>query len=126
VFAYGNPPVELRERFHEARKLILRAWEETEPFSTNGKYHQLRYVNVLPKPIQKRPPIWVPGSGSLETWDLVLDENYCYGHLSFSGLHSAKPMRRCAISIATTSSIRASRCRRVTPRCARSRRWRRM
>jgi alkanesulfonate monooxygenase SsuD/methylene tetrahydromethanopterin reductase-like flavin-dependent oxidoreductase (luciferase family) len=92
VFAYGNAPVELRERFHEARKLILRAWEETEPFASNGKYHQLRYVNVLPKPIQKRPPIWVPGSGSLETWDLVLDENYCYGHLSFSGLHSAKPM----------------------------------
>ena len=27
----------------------------------------------------------------METWDLVIDQNYCYGHLSFSGLHSAKP-----------------------------------
>jgi alkanesulfonate monooxygenase SsuD/methylene tetrahydromethanopterin reductase-like flavin-dependent oxidoreductase (luciferase family) len=92
VFAYGNPPVELRDRFHEARKLILRAWEEDKPFAFNGKYNQLRYVNVWPKPIQKRPPIWVPGSGSVETWDLVIEESYCYGHLSFSGLYSAKPM----------------------------------
>jgi len=92
VFAYGNPPIELRERFHEARKLILRAWAEDKPFAYNGKYNQLRYVNVWPKPIQKRPPIWVPGSGSVETWDLVIEENYCYGHLSFSGLYSAKPM----------------------------------
>jgi alkanesulfonate monooxygenase SsuD/methylene tetrahydromethanopterin reductase-like flavin-dependent oxidoreductase (luciferase family) len=92
VFAYGNPPIELRDRFHEARKLIERAWKEKEPFSFNGKYNQLRYVNLWPKPVQERPPIWVPGSGSLETWDLVIDENYCYGHLSFSGLHSAKPM----------------------------------
>jgi len=92
VFAYGNPPIELRDRFHEARKLVLRAWEEPEPFAFNGKYTQLRYVNVWPKPIQKRPPIWVPGSGSVETWDLVIDEDYCYGHLSFSGLYSAKPM----------------------------------
>ncbi len=83
VFAYGNPPIELRERFHEARKLILRAWAEDKPFAHNGKYSQLRYVNVWPKPIQKRPPIWVPGSGSVETWDLVIEENYCYGHLSF-------------------------------------------
>ena len=36
--------------------------------------------------------MWVPGSGSIETWDLVIDENYCYGHLSFSGLGSAKPL----------------------------------
>ncbi len=92
VFAYGHPPPELRDRFHEARKLILKAWESREPFAFNGKYTQLRYVNTWPKPIQARPPIWVPGSGSLETWDLVIDENYCYGHLSFSGLHSAKPM----------------------------------
>ena len=65
--------------------------EEPEPFAFNGKYNQLRYVNVWPRPVQKPPPIWVPGSGSVETWDLVIDQNYCYGHLSFSGLHSAKP-----------------------------------
>ena len=92
VFAYGNPPPELRDRFHEARKLIVKAWDAKEPFAFNGKYTKLRYVNTWPKPIQEKLPIWVPGSGSLETWDLVIDEDYCYGHLSFSGLHSAKPM----------------------------------
>jgi alkanesulfonate monooxygenase SsuD/methylene tetrahydromethanopterin reductase-like flavin-dependent oxidoreductase (luciferase family) len=92
VFSYGTPPIELRERFHEARKLILRSWREPEPFAFNGKYTKLRYINPWPRPIQQPPPVWVPGSGSVETWDLVIDENYCYGHLSFSGLRSAKPL----------------------------------
>ncbi len=93
VYSYGVPPAELRARVAEARELILRAWEAEEPFAFNGKYTRLRYVNTWPKPVQKPyPPVWVPGSGSIETWDLVTDENYCYGHLSFSGMHSAKPV----------------------------------
>ena len=92
LYCYGISPVELRERFHEARQLIERAWAEREPFAFNGKYTKLRYVNVWPRPVQKRPPIWVPGSGSVETWDLTLKNDYCYGQLSFSGLHSAKPL----------------------------------
>ena len=91
-YAYARPPVELRERFHEARELVLRAWREPEPFAFNGSYTQLRYVNLWPRPIQQPPPIWVPGSGSPETWELVTRENYCYGHLSFSGLRAAKPI----------------------------------
>jgi len=92
TFAYGRVPVELRDRFHEARELITRAWAEKEPFAFNGKYNQLRYVNLWPRPIQNRPPIWVPGSNSIETWELVTREDYCYGHLSFSGLQAAKPL----------------------------------
>ncbi len=93
VYAYGLPPAELRPRFAEARELILRAWQEEEPFAFNGKYTKLRYVNTWPKPVQKPlPPVWVPGSGSVETWDLVTERNYCYGHLSFSGMRSAKPV----------------------------------
>jgi alkanesulfonate monooxygenase SsuD/methylene tetrahydromethanopterin reductase-like flavin-dependent oxidoreductase (luciferase family) len=92
VFSYGTPPIELRERFHEARTLILRAWREPEPFAFNGTYTKLRYVNPWPRPVQQPPPVWVPGSGSVETWDLVIDEGYCYGHLSFSGLRAAKPI----------------------------------
>jgi alkanesulfonate monooxygenase SsuD/methylene tetrahydromethanopterin reductase-like flavin-dependent oxidoreductase (luciferase family) len=93
VFAYGMPPAEMRERFEEARQLILRAWSEPEPFAFNGKYNQLRYVNIWPRPVQKQMPIWVPGGGgSVETWDLVIDHDYCYGHLSFSGLYSSKPL----------------------------------
>ncbi len=53
AFSYGIPPIELRERFHEARELITRAWHAEEPFAFNGRYTQLRYVNVWPRPIQE-------------------------------------------------------------------------
>jgi len=92
AFSYGTPPVEVRERYHEARTLILRAWEATEPFAFNGKYTQLRYVNPWPRPIQQPPPIWVPGTGSVETWEAVTEADYCYGYLSFFGAESAKPI----------------------------------
>ncbi len=93
VYAYGVPPAELRPRFAEARELILKAWQAEQPFAFNGKYTKLRYVNPWPRPVQKPlPPIWVPGSGSIETWDLVTELDYCYGHLSFSGMRSAKPV----------------------------------
>ena len=93
VYSYGIPPAEVRSRFAEAHGLIRRAWSEPEPFAFNGKYTKLRYVNVWPRPIQQpHPPIWVPGSGSLETWDLVTENDYCYGHLSFSGMRNARPV----------------------------------
>jgi alkanesulfonate monooxygenase SsuD/methylene tetrahydromethanopterin reductase-like flavin-dependent oxidoreductase (luciferase family) len=92
AFSYGTPPAELRERFHEARELILRAWAADEPFSFNGNYTKLRYVNTWPRPIQENVPIWIPGSGSLETWDLVNEFDYCYGYLSFSGKQAAEPI----------------------------------
>lgn len=92
AFSYGVPPVDLRDRFHEARELILRAWQAEEPFAFNGKYTQLRYVNPWPRPIQQQVPIWIPGSGSPETWDVVNEHDYCYGYLSFSGKQSAAPI----------------------------------
>jgi alkanesulfonate monooxygenase SsuD/methylene tetrahydromethanopterin reductase-like flavin-dependent oxidoreductase (luciferase family) len=90
-FAYGQAPVTLREKYHEAHDLIVRAWTEPEPFAFNGKYTQLRYVNTWPRPIQKpHPPIWVPGGSSPETWDWVLEMGYLYAHLSLSGHASSK------------------------------------
>ena len=93
-FSYGVAPLELRERFEEARQLVTRAWTEPAPFSFNGKYNKLRYVNIWPRPIQERMPVWVPGSGSLETWDMVNRLDYCYGYLSFWGKASATPVVR--------------------------------
>jgi alkanesulfonate monooxygenase SsuD/methylene tetrahydromethanopterin reductase-like flavin-dependent oxidoreductase (luciferase family) len=92
LVAYGTPPIELRERFDEARQLIEKAWKEPDPFAWDGKYHQLRYVNTLPRPVQEKPPVWVPGLGSIETWDLVIDNDYCYGYLSFFGLDNCAPI----------------------------------
>ena len=55
-------------------------------FSFNGKYTQLRYVNIWPRPMQKpRPPVWVPGGASVETWDLCLDNDFLYANLSYFG-----------------------------------------
>ena len=95
-FCYGIPPIVQRERYREAHDLIVDAWTRDEMFAFNGKYTQLRYVNVWPKPIQKpHPPIWVPGGGSSSTWDFVCEKNYCYCYLSYYGnLFATKIMEK--------------------------------
>lgn len=90
-FCFGIPPLEQRERFREAHDLIIQAWTRKDVFSFNGKYSQLRYVNTWPKPIQTpHPPVWVPGSGSLSTWDFTAKHDYCYCYLSYFGNNLAK------------------------------------
>ena len=91
AFGYGVNPVMLREKYAEAEDLILRAWEEQDIFSFNGKYTQLRYVNIWPRPLQEpRPPVWVPGAGSIETWDRCLEKGHLYAYLSYSGFKRGK------------------------------------
>ena len=78
-FAYGQNPSQLRERYHEAHDLILRAWTEDAPFTWNGRFNKQRYVNVWPRPLQKpHPPIWIPGGGSVETWRWCAERDYVY------------------------------------------------
>jgi alkanesulfonate monooxygenase SsuD/methylene tetrahydromethanopterin reductase-like flavin-dependent oxidoreductase (luciferase family) len=85
-FAYGQNPSQLRERYFEAHDLILRAWQEPEPFTWNGRYHKLRYVNVWPRPLQQpHPPVWIPGGGSIETWRWCAERDYVYSYLSYFG-----------------------------------------
>jgi alkanesulfonate monooxygenase SsuD/methylene tetrahydromethanopterin reductase-like flavin-dependent oxidoreductase (luciferase family) len=91
VFAYGQSPATLREKYREGVKLVLRAWTEPEMFSFNGKYTQLRYVNVWPRPIQKpHPPVWVPGGASVETWDWCVENDFLYANLSYFGYQEAQ------------------------------------
>ncbi|MBO54759.1 MAG: LLM class flavin-dependent oxidoreductase [Dehalococcoidia bacterium] len=86
TLSYGQTPITLREKHSEAHDLIMKAWSNREPFIFNGKYNQLRYVNIWPRPLQQpHPPVWIPGSGSLETWDWVLDRDYVYCYLSYFG-----------------------------------------
>jgi len=90
-FAYGEVPAKLREKYREAHDLIIQAWTRPEPFAFNGKYTQLRYVNIWPRPVQQpHPPVWVPGGGSIETWDWVIDHNYMYAYLSYFGYKRGK------------------------------------
>jgi alkanesulfonate monooxygenase SsuD/methylene tetrahydromethanopterin reductase-like flavin-dependent oxidoreductase (luciferase family) len=75
--------------------LIIQAWTRPEPFSFNGKYTQLRYVNIWPRPLQQpHPPIWIPGGGSIETWDFCLEYDYMYSYLSYYGYKRAAEVMR--------------------------------
>jgi len=91
-YCYGDIPGLTRERYAEAHELIMRAWREQEPFAFNGRYTKLRYANCWPKPIQSPPPIFIPGGGSLETYDFCLDYDYVYCYLSFGGYKRAKQL----------------------------------
>ena len=90
---YGITPMEHRERYREAFALTLKAWQAREIFAWNGRYYQLANVNLWPRPIQQpHPPVWVPGSGSISTFDFAVDNEVCYCFLSYSGAKSAKAM----------------------------------
>ena len=91
-YCYGQIPALTREKYQEAHELIMRAWREDEPFTFNGRYNQLRYENCWPKPIQSPPPIFIPGGGSLETYDFCLENDYVYCYLSFTGYIRAKQL----------------------------------
>jgi alkanesulfonate monooxygenase SsuD/methylene tetrahydromethanopterin reductase-like flavin-dependent oxidoreductase (luciferase family) len=92
-YCYGITPMEHRERYREAFALTLKAWQAREIFAWNGRYFQLANVNLWPRPIQQpHPPIWVPGSGSISTFDFAVDNDVCYCFLSYSGAKAAKSM----------------------------------
>jgi len=91
AYGYGSNPALLRDKYAEAEELILKAWTEKEVFAFDGKYTQLRYVNIWPRPMQKpRPPVWVPGAGSIETWNTCIDKGHLYAYLSYSGYKRGK------------------------------------
>ena len=94
-FAYGQNPSTLRARYHEAHDLIVKAWQADAPFAWNGRFHQQRYVNVWPRPIQQpHPPIWIPGGGSVETWQWCARQDYVYAYLSYFGYQAARAVLR--------------------------------
>jgi len=85
-FAYGQNPSMLRERYLEAHDLVMRAWTERDTFAFNGRYNQQRYVNIWPRPVQRpHPPVWIPGGGSVETWQWCAKMDYVYAYLSYFG-----------------------------------------
>ena len=94
-YAYGRNPSQLRQRYHEAHDLVVKSWVEPEPFAFNGRFYQLRYVNVWPRPIQKpHPPIWIPGGGSIETWRWCAERDYVYSYLSYFGYKAGRATMR--------------------------------
>ncbi len=91
TFAYGQNPATLRAKYHEGVELILRAWKADEPFAFNGRFTKLRYVNPWPRPLQQpHPPVWIPGGGSVETWDWCARNGFLYSYLSYFGYQLAR------------------------------------
>jgi alkanesulfonate monooxygenase SsuD/methylene tetrahydromethanopterin reductase-like flavin-dependent oxidoreductase (luciferase family) len=92
-YCYGQVPALLRDKYAEAHQLIMKAWSTPEPFAFDGKYNQLRWVNCWPRPLQKpHPPIYIPGGGSVETWDFCVNNDYNYSYLSFGGYRAGKAL----------------------------------
>jgi len=90
-YAYGTNPSQLRERYYEAHDLIMKSWAEPAPFVWNGRYNKLRYVNPWPRPVQKpHPPVWIPGGGSVETWQWCAELDYVYAYLSYFGYRAGE------------------------------------
>ncbi len=90
-YAYGMNPSQLRQRYHEAHDLIMKSWQDPDPFVWNGRFTKLRYVNLWPRPIQKpHPPIWIPGGGSVETWQWCAELDYVYAYLSYFGYQAGQ------------------------------------
>ncbi|MPY93223.1 MAG: LLM class flavin-dependent oxidoreductase [Acidimicrobiia bacterium] len=86
VFCYGENPATLRDKYREGVDLVVKAWTTPDPFVFNGKYTQLRYVNPWPRPIQQpHPPVWIPGGGSVETWEWCVRNDFLYAYLSYFG-----------------------------------------
>jgi natural product biosynthesis luciferase-like monooxygenase protein len=56
--AFGRNMGDSRMLFEEAYDIIMKAWTE-ERFSYEGKFRHVRNLRVIPKPIQKLPPVYV-------------------------------------------------------------------
>jgi alkanesulfonate monooxygenase SsuD/methylene tetrahydromethanopterin reductase-like flavin-dependent oxidoreductase (luciferase family) len=60
--AFGVPPEESSERFHEAVDIVIEAWRN-ERLNWRGQYWNFENVEVLPKPKQDpHPPVWMAAS----------------------------------------------------------------
>jgi alkanesulfonate monooxygenase SsuD/methylene tetrahydromethanopterin reductase-like flavin-dependent oxidoreductase (luciferase family) len=78
-YSFSVNPTQARERFREAHDLIKKAWTEPGPFEWVSKHYRIRYVNPWPRPLQQpHPEIWIPGAGSLETFEFVAQNRYAY------------------------------------------------
>ncbi len=79
TFNYNVPAPHARRRLWEAIDLIVRAWTDDGPFAHDGPCYPLRYVNTWPRPVQQpHPPVWVPGSRSIESMTEVARRGFCY------------------------------------------------
>lgn len=81
----GVPPIEVRKRFDENLELVLRAWQEQTPFPWNGKFSQYPMVNIWPRPLQSKMPVWITGIGNPNTMKECFERGFGFNYLSWFG-----------------------------------------
>jgi len=65
-------PMGLMDRFWEAHDLIVKALTTRDgPFRWDGEYFQYRNVNIIPRPYQDCPPIWMTGQSPSSAKDIA-------------------------------------------------------
>ena len=92
-FCYGQIPALTRDKYDEAHELIMKAWASRGRVRVRRQVQPAPLRELWPKPIQKpHPPIYIPGGGSIETWDFCVDNDYNYSYLSFTGYKAGKEL----------------------------------
>jgi alkanesulfonate monooxygenase SsuD/methylene tetrahydromethanopterin reductase-like flavin-dependent oxidoreductase (luciferase family) len=72
--AFGVKREERVGRMKEGIELLRKIWRDEE-FTHRGKYYTLEGYNIVPKPVQKPPPIWIAVSPEREqVGDKVVDQ----------------------------------------------------
>jgi len=62
---YDTPPEKTRSMTQEGIDLILKAWQEHEPFSWSGENYNFKTISIWPRVVQQPHPV-VYGSGNSE------------------------------------------------------------
>ena len=68
--AYGVPYDESRERFAEVLEILRGSWSE-ERYSFEGRFHKVRKVTVIPRPLQKPYPALRIAATSSDTYPAI-------------------------------------------------------
>jgi alkanesulfonate monooxygenase SsuD/methylene tetrahydromethanopterin reductase-like flavin-dependent oxidoreductase (luciferase family) len=72
--AFGVKKEERVGRMREGIELLRKIWGDGE-FTHRGKYYTLENYNIVPKPVQKPPPIWIAVSPEREqVGDKIVDQ----------------------------------------------------
>lgn len=85
----GIPPIDTRPRFAENIALIDRALTEPKPFAFNGKFNKHPYVNIWPRPVQKKLPVWAPAVGNPVTLRGILERDQVFLYPGWFGPRQA-------------------------------------
>ncbi len=82
---FGIKMEQSRARFDEGVEIIKRLWTE-DRVTYEGKFHQLRDVHLMPRPVQKpHPPIWIAAVLSKESFAWAGEQGYHLMIVPFAG-----------------------------------------